>query len=82
MSSHSFGRPSTEEDWKKTLGRKVSIRYRLGDEEEQPFSEAIGVVQSVRGVDDTLEIQIINRTGEVTTVRLADIEAAKLFPTT
>ncbi len=39
------------------------------------------MVQSVRGEGESVEIEIVNRTGKVTSVPLADIEAAKLFPT-
>ncbi|MDQ3985288.1 MAG: hypothetical protein M3280_02165 [Actinomycetota bacterium] len=81
MSSNRFDRPVSEQDWKQSLGRKVSIRFRLHDEREHPFSEAIGMVQSVRGEGESVEIEIVNRTGKVTSVPLADIEAAKLFPT-
>jgi hypothetical protein len=49
------------------------------DDPEHPFSEAIGVVQSVDVSDDT-KISVVNKRGSVTVVRLTDIEAAKAFP--
>lgn len=71
---------SSAAEWRRTLGRKVSLRYRLRDDPEHPFSEAIGVVQSVNGEGEDLRISIVNRKAEVTVVSLADIEAAKLWP--
>ena len=62
------------------LGRKVSIRYRL-NEGDHPFSEAIGVVQSVREGEDGQLVEILNRRGEVASVAARDVVAAKLFPT-
>ena len=58
------------------MGRKVSLRYRLHDDPEHPFSEAIGVVMSV-GEDD---LQIVGKRGEVVSIPIGDIEASKLFP--
>jgi hypothetical protein len=56
------------------------LRYRVAGDPEHPFSEAIGVVQSVDGSGDETTIAVINRRGSVTVVRLTDIEAAKAFP--
>ncbi|MDQ4095115.1 MAG: hypothetical protein M3174_02785 [Actinomycetota bacterium] len=66
-------------DWKKALGRKVSLRYRLHDDPEHRFSEAIGFVQSVGENDGRTTVSIVNKRGETTVVALADIEAAKVF---
>ncbi|MGH2746733.1 MAG: hypothetical protein ACRDKB_02265 [Actinomycetota bacterium] len=63
-------------DWKPLLGRKVSVRYRLREDPEHPFSEAIGIVQSVDGK----RIEIINRRGEIAAIDTADVLAAKIFP--
>jgi ribosome maturation factor RimP len=65
------------DEFKQNLGRKVSIRYCLHDDPAHPFSEAIGMIQSV-SADDVIEI--VNRRGEVASVPIDDIEAAKLFP--
>jgi hypothetical protein len=75
-----FERPTSEADWKKALGRKVSLRYRLRDDPEHPFSEAIGYVQSVVTESDKSVVAIVNKRGETTSIAIDDIEAAKLFP--
>ena len=72
-------RSNSEQDWRRALGRKVSLRYRLHDDPEHGVSEAVGFVQSVDH-DDVVRVSIVNRRGEVTRVPLDDIEAAKLFP--
>ncbi len=68
-------------DWHEHLGRKVSIRYRLDDDRDYRFSEAIGVVQAV-GPDGKgdVTVTILSRRGDVVTVRAADVLAAKIFP--
>ncbi|MGH2729107.1 MAG: hypothetical protein ACRDJI_00700 [Actinomycetota bacterium] len=67
--------PTTEADWRALLGRKVSVRYHLHGEPAHPFSEAIGMVQSV--ADGTVEI--ITRRGDVRSVPVDDVIAAKVF---
>ncbi len=74
------GFPTPLPDWKAVLGRKVSIRYRLHDDPAHPFSEAIGMVQAVRGEEGAERVEIVNRRGEVASVATDDILAAKLFP--
>ena len=68
-------------DWRPYLGRKVSLRYRLHDDPRPPFSEAIGVVASAevdaRGVE---RLQVFTRRGQVVSIPVDDIVAAKLFP--
>jgi hypothetical protein len=64
------------EDWGPHLGRKVSIRFRLHDDPEHSFSEAIGVIQSV---DPDRSISIVKRDGAVVEVAQLDILAAKIF---
>ena len=72
-------RSRSEDDWRRALGRKVTLRYRVHDDPEHEVAEAVGFVQSVdRG--DGVHISIVNRRGELTRVPLDDIEAAKLFP--
>ena len=72
-------RSNSEADWRRALGRKVSLRYRLHDDPEHEVAEAVGFVQSVER-DDVVHISIVNRRGKLTRVPLDDIEAAKLFP--
>jgi hypothetical protein len=67
--------PTTESDWRALLGRKVSVRYHLHDDPAHPFSEAIGMVQSVADG----KVEIITRRGEVRSVTLADVIATKVF---
>ncbi len=71
---------SPVEDWKPHLGRKVSLRYRLHDS-EHPFSEAIGVVASVRTEASGVQVlDVLTRSGETRSVPIDDIVASKLFP--
>ena len=71
----------TAEEWGRNLGRKVSIRFKLHDDPAHGFSEAIGVVQSVRPNDaGIVELGILTRRGETRVVPVEDILAVKLFP--
>ena len=79
-SAAAFERPSSESDWKKALGRKVSVRFRLRDDPEHPFSEAIGYVQAVTPAHPDAVVSIVNKRGEITRFALGDVEAAKLVP--
>jgi hypothetical protein len=63
-------------EWNRLLGRKVSVRYRLHDDPDHPFSEAIGVVMSVE--DDI--VQIVTKRGETRSVPIDDVLASKVFP--
>ena len=73
--------PPSAEEWSKHLGRKISIRFKLHDDPAHGFSEAIGVVQSVRPNDrGVVELGILTRHGETRYVPVVDILAAKLFP--
>ena len=64
--------------WKALLGTKVSVRYRLHGDESHPFSEAIGMVQSVAVDDDGNSLlTVVNRRGEASSMALDDILAAK-----
>lgn len=64
-----------EAAWRALLGAKVSLRYRIEGDSSHPFSEAIGVVQSVAGGAAT----IVGRRGNTSRVPLADILAGKVF---
>ena len=71
----------TAEEWTQHLGRKISIRYKLHDDPAHGFSEAIGVVQSVRPNDSGVdELGIVTRRGDTKFVAVRDVLAAKLFP--
>jgi hypothetical protein len=67
-------------DWSKSLGRKVSVRYRLHGDPVHPFSEAVGVVASVAGSGDTQVVTIIDRRGKTVGIPAPDLLAVKLFP--
>jgi len=71
----------TASELRKNLGRKVSIRFRLHTDPAHPFSEAVGMIQSVtsdaEGIDS---VTIVNRRGEVSSVPVNDIVAGKFFP--
>lgn len=69
---------SSPEAWERLLGARVTMRYRLGGDPAHPFSEAAGVVRSV-GRDDAgaAHVEVVTRRGEVRSVPLADVVAAK-----
>ena len=72
--------PSRDE-WRRHLGRKVSLRYRLRDDPAHPFSEAIGLVQAVEADEsDTLSLKIVDRKGGIKQIAVDDVLAAKIFP--
>ena len=66
--------------WRAAVGRKVSIRFRLHDDPDAGYSEAIGVVQSVRGDQGKeVEVSILTRTRGLVTVSASDITNAKVI---
>ena len=67
-------------DWKRRLGRKVSVRFRIHGDPEHPFSEAIGVVSSVSHADGMEIVTIVDRRGGSTEIPAPDLLASKLFP--
>ncbi|HVF54068.1 MAG TPA: hypothetical protein VNC78_10780 [Actinomycetota bacterium] len=67
------------EEWRGHLGRKVSLRYKLRDDPKYPFTELVGVVQSV-GHEDDGRVTIIDRNGRSHQVKVDDVVGAKLFP--
>ena len=75
-----FDHPRSESDWRRCLGRKASLRYRLPDSAESPFSEAFGVIASVAETDRGAGVSILTKRGETKVVPIADIEVAKVFP--
>ncbi len=56
----------------------MSIRYRL-DEGTHPFSDAVGVVQSVAGPAGAERVTILGRRGQATSVAVGDVVASKLM---
>jgi hypothetical protein len=79
-SGPSIERPHSEADWRRCLGRRVSLRYRLGTPSESPFSEAYGVLASVDRTDAGPALSIFTKKGENKVVPIADIEVAKVLP--
>jgi hypothetical protein len=73
-------RPQPAGDWSDRLGRKVSIRYRIHDDPDHPFSEAVGVVASVTSEGGAETVTIINRRGGRIPIPAPDLLAVKLFP--
>jgi hypothetical protein len=66
--------------WRRQIGRKTSMRLRHHGDPAHPFTEAIGVVQSVDADrDGTVRLKLITRRGELKTTAIADILAAKVF---
>ena len=72
-------RQLSEPRWRELLGRKVSLRYALHDDPDHPFSEAIGVVMSVRGDAADELVTIVNRRGETVEIAASDVLAHKVF---
>jgi hypothetical protein len=66
--------------WRAQLGLKASLRLKNPDDPTYPFTEAVGVIQSV-GPDDSgrERITLVTRRGEVRIASVADILAAKIF---
>ena len=80
MSKARFEESRAPEVWRRYLGRKVSLRFRVHDDAEHPFSEAIGMVASVRATPgERAEIDVVNRRGVPSTVPLDDVTVAKVF---
>ena len=65
--------------WRTLLGRKVSIRFRLHDDPEHPFSEAVGVVMSVVDSERGEQIKILTRRSDEVVVAAEDVLAQKTF---
>ncbi len=70
-----------QEPWRDHLGRKVSVRFRVHDDPEHPWSEAVGVIQAVfdPGTDDA-RLSIVSRRGDIREIRVENVVAYKLFP--
>ena len=71
---------ASEEDWRSLLGRKVSVRYRLHGDPEHPFSEAIGIVMSVKPDESgAAAVTIVDRRGDTATIPIEDVLAGKAW---
>ena len=66
-------------DWRPHLGRKVSLRYRIAGDPEHPFSEMVGVVQSVGWAEGHEVLTLVGRRGRVETIPVRDVLAARLL---
>jgi hypothetical protein len=66
--------------WRGQIGRKASLRLRNAGDPAHPFTEAVGVVQSVEPEEDgAYRLKLLTRRGDARTPRLDDILAAKIF---
>lgn len=66
--------------WRGVLGRKISVRYRLIDDPEHEFSEALGVVQSVEESSGRgMEIRLVTRAGRTVAFEATDVTHLKVF---
>lgn len=73
--------PGAQQDWRRLLGRKVSIRYRLHQADAgDAFSEAIGVVMGVSEASAGPLVKIVTKRGEVREVPVGDVVAGKAWP--
>ena len=72
--------PARVETWSGYIGHKVSIRWAVRNDPDYPFSEGVGVVQSVAPDElGTQTLTILNRRNETILVPVGDILAAKAF---
>jgi hypothetical protein len=66
--------------WRAHLGRKASMRLRNPGDPLNPFTEAIGVIQSVDHHPRTgWSLTVVSKRGETRTVAIEDVLAAKVF---
>ena len=72
--------PPTPERWRALLGRKISIRYALTGDPENPFSEAIGVVSGLGESPQGQTVEVLTRTGALVAIPIRDVLAGKVFP--
>jgi hypothetical protein len=74
------GEMNDPEVWRAHLGRKASMRLKNHGDSSHPFTEAIGVIQSVK-LDDIVgpTLTVVSRRGETRTALVADVLAAKIF---
>jgi ribosome maturation factor RimP len=80
VSSEPFEPLDSTTDFKKYLGRKVTLRYRLHDDAAHPVSEAVGVVMSVKPESGRERVVILTRGSEHRVVPVDDVMAGKAFP--
>jgi hypothetical protein len=66
--------------WRATLGRKISVRYRLSGDPQHGHSEAVGVVSSVAGDSkDDIEVRLVTRRGLTVSFAARDVTHLKVF---
>jgi hypothetical protein len=66
--------------WRGHIGRKASMRLRNYGDPAHPFTEAVGVIQSVERADNgAVRLKLITRRGDARVAPVADILAAKIF---
>ena len=66
--------------WREALGRKASMRLRNRDDPHHPFTEAVGVIQSVTEDDaGKTSVTVVSRRGEMRSAAIDDVLAAKIF---
>ena len=65
--------------WKSILGLKVSVRFRLRDDPQHGYSEALGVVQAVHEAEGDEEVEVITRAGKVVSFAASDVTHVKVF---
>ncbi|MFN2389613.1 MAG: hypothetical protein ABR575_08440 [Actinomycetota bacterium] len=68
-----------EISWRRQLGRKVSLRFRVHGDPAHPWSEAVGVVQTVDGDGTDARLTVVTRRGEARVVAVRDVVACKLL---
>jgi hypothetical protein len=66
--------------WRGQIGRKASMRLRNPGDPTHPFTEAVGVIQSVEEDEvGGVRLNLITRRGEARAAAIVDILAAKIF---
>ena len=69
----------TPEDWRKLLGRRVSLRISLEDP-EHPFSEVLGTVMSVKhDASGGQYLVVVTKRGEHREVPVGSVLAGKVW---
>lgn len=69
--------PSNSEH-RRHLGRRLSILYRLEDDEEHPFSEAVGYLQRVDGQGENEVLVLTRSDASIVEVRSSSIVRLKI----
>jgi hypothetical protein len=68
------------EVWRAHLGRKASMRLKNPSDRNLPFTEAVGVIQSVELDDDGKPVvTVVSRRGQTRSAPVSDVLAAKIW---